>query len=374
MSESPTPTNAAGSAPVDAPDPATAVALRGARWAARIVGLVLPLVTTLILAVLLVAWLPRMPAHTAVHWNAAGEADGFASPALNAVLFPVVSLLYTALYFVPLLAPLQARLRQQPPQQDGVIWGPMHRLMPALTLGMTLANALMALLITVPQLDLADGSDLAPNPWIGLAMLTAPLIAVPAYFVQPRLTVSGGRTLRMREPLKLSATERIAWVGTVEPSKPYLWVAFTGLAALVAVSLIPVISGEFSAWGAGLLWGLSVLTLGLLAVSARFTVRIDSRGLEVRSALGWPRLRVPPSEIVEAGTANILPFGEFGGWGWRLGVDGRTGIVMRAGDSLVVKRHTKKDLVITIDGAADAAAVLTLVAAQHTQQNGTEND
>ena len=49
---------------------------------------------------------------------------------------------------------------------------------------------------------------------------------------------------------------------------------------------------------------------------------------------------------------------EFGGFGWRIGLDGRTGIVLRTGPAIEVERRDKRPLVVTVDGADVGVATL----------------
>jgi hypothetical protein len=94
-----------------------------------------------------------------------------------------------------------------------------------------------------------------------------------------------------------------------------------------------------------------VLTAVLL-LTASWNVRIDDSGLEIRSAAGWPRFRMPAAQVASAGTTEVQALGEFGGWGIRAGGGRRLGIVMRSGTALVV----------TVDDASTAAALLGAVA------------
>ena len=56
--------------------------------------------------------------------------------------------------------------------------------------------------------------------------------------------------------------------------------------------------------------------------------------------------------------------GEFGGWGIRFGRGRRLGIVMRSGEALDVQNRNGSALVVTVDDAATAAALLKAVAAR----------
>lgn len=89
-----------------------------------------------------------------------------------------------------------------------------------------------------------------------------------------------------------------------------------------------------------------------------FVVTVDREGLTVRSVLRWPRYRVPLDEVVRADVTHVSPLRDFGGWGWRVGRDGRVGVVLRRGEALQVTRTARRSIVVTVDGAATAAGVL----------------
>jgi len=78
--------------------------------------------------------------------------------------------------------------------------------------------------------------------------------------------------------------------------------------------------------------------------------------------MGWPRIEIPAAEIASVRAVRVDPFAEFGGWGYRFGVDGRRGVVLRAGDALEVARTNGRVFVVTVDDAATAASVLALAA------------
>jgi hypothetical protein len=61
--------------------------------------------------------------------------------------------------------------------------------------------------------------------------------------------------------------------------------------------------------------------------------------------------------VVDAGVAQVNGFAEFGGWGIRQR-PGALGIILRNGESLQVTRRNGRRLVITVDDAETAAALL----------------
>lgn len=154
--------------------------------------------------------------------------------------------------------------------------------------------------------------------------------------------------------LDLAPTARVAWTGTAAlPTRGV--VAITGLA--IAPLLVVALLGQ--------VWVLliALLLAALLAVTYSARVVIDANGLRV-AGLGFTWARVPLERVASAESGRVSPLREFGGYGWRLGIDGRRGYVTRAGDALVVHRIGEPDVVVTIDGSAEAAAVLNTLASR----------
>ena len=107
-----------------------------------------------------------------------------------------------------------------------------------------------------------------------------------------------------------------------------------------------------------------VLGLALALVAAMFSwvVRVDGAGLSIRSALGVPRTRIPLDEMVQARATTVQCLAEFGGWGWRTAMDGRTGILLRSGEALEVTRTGGGVFLVTVEDAETAAALLNTLA------------
>jgi hypothetical protein len=101
----------------------------------------------------------------------------------------------------------------------------------------------------------------------------------------------------------------------------------------------------------------AVLSVALLTTTA-WRVRVDPEGLSVRAMLGWPGIRVPAADVASAGSTQLVPLGEFGGYGLRSGLDGRVGVITRAGTALEVRRRDGRAVVVTVDDAATAAGLL----------------
>ena len=71
-------------------------------------------------------------------------------------------------------------------------------------------------------------------------------------------------------------------------------------------------------WGAVLLG--SALLVFLPAMFGRLVIQVDDEAVEARFGfLGWPRQRVPLSQIEKARVVSYRPLLQFGGWGIRAG-------------------------------------------------------
>jgi hypothetical protein len=153
--------------------------------------------------------------------------------------------------------------------------------------------------------------------------------------------------------LPLGDAERAGWVQHIRSR---------GVLVVAPVVLVPVLLvAAVLRTPTALVPAVLVVTL-LVASMASFTVTVDARGLGVRSGLGWPRQSVPLDEVVRAEVVQVQPFRDFGGWGYRVGRAGRVGIVVRSGEGLLVERTGGRSLVVTVDDAATAAALLNTLA------------
>lgn len=173
--------------------------------------------------------------------------------------------------------------------------------------------------------------------------------------------------LRMREPdeiadpapIELAPGEVAAWSRTVLASRGFFWAIGVGIAFAFIASAIVIAATS------GLAWPVLILPVGLLvllALTAGWRVSAGPTGLTVRGLFGVPVFRVSASDIAAVSAVGIHPMRDFGGWGIRgaLGRRGewRTGIIVRAGDAIQVRRRNGREFVVTVDDAATGAAVL----------------
>ncbi|MER7620573.1 DUF1648 domain-containing protein [Streptomyces sp. NPDC126503] len=312
----------------------TGVRLRGGRpWAA------LPFLLALTgYAVVLVLWWDRLPDPVATHFSGAdGHADGWTSrtgtAVTGAVLLVVAGAVWTAFVRRPALAGAWA------------------------TAGFL--GALLALMLRA-NLD-ATGPEPATLSLGHLAAgaAVAGLAALAGWAVS-RLVVEEGRpgaSAPEGEPdarLPLGAGEVAGWS------------RYTGSAALTALGAGLVLAGPVvlaAGWWpvAPLLVAVGAAGLGL----ARVRVTADRRGLTVAPAVtGRPRIRIPLDEIEGADARDVRAVADFGGWGYRVRAH-RTGLVLRSGEALVVRRAGGREFAVTVPDARTAAALLNTLAARH---------
>lgn len=151
-------------------------------------------------------------------------------------------------------------------------------------------------------------------------------------------------------PAVVGPHERVMWVGNTH--SPVILAVMVGVAA-VSIGIGVGTSDPLLALLTG--WGVIAL-----ATISQVHGRADHTGLTLRLGWApWPRIRVPIDDIAEVSVADIKP-AEWGGWGYRgsTTLTGRAALVLRRGDGLVITRHDGTLFAATLDGAADAAAVL----------------
>ncbi|WP_025134481.1 DUF1648 domain-containing protein [Leucobacter sp. PH1c] len=329
------------------PDPSHEFAR--ARRAARWVGLVAPLAFTAVGAGLTAIWLPRMPDPAATHWSGTGGPDGFGPPWTFVALSLATGLGFTALFWAVLAASSRGRGGALPS------WSAHHRLLAAASAGLVAMLQLSAVGSAAVQLDLPDAAQ-APGIGglllAGLALLLG--VGAGAWAVQPDVRV-GPADARPGTGLDLAVGERAVWIRTVRASVSFSAIVLSATALAAGSGIWLLAAGEATGW---IPLGVGVLLVALFATMAAFRVRIDAGGLAVRSALGWPAFRTPLADIAEASSGPIHPLADFGGWGIRW-APGRTGVVLRAGDGIIVTRHDGTLFAVTVDDASTGAALLT---------------
>ncbi len=317
-----------------------------------LVGAILPIAVGLVGAVVILVALPDVPDPVAIHWGVSGRADGFGPAWVNlAILVPLV-LAYSAF---ALLVSRGATFSV--PQRILLVTAPFL----AVFLTCVLAGSLWM------QRGLEQAED-APN--VSLLILVGALGGAGAAVVSWLLLPSMSRDEHPDAAvptLDLSPTERAVWMRSTGPSGlPVFFI----LGTLVLVSAVTIVALVLSApiLVAALYSALLVLIALLVAGTVFWRARVTAEGLVVRSALGIPRFAVPLSDVDTATVTDVQPVRDFGGWGLRWGGPGRFGVVTRAGEALEVRRRNGKALIVTVDDAGTAAALLNSLVRRDTME------
>ncbi|MBO9627680.1 MAG: DUF1648 domain-containing protein [Microbacterium sp.] len=308
----------------------SAAELRRARRALLIVGVAAPVVITAVAVALIAIWLPELPDPAATHWGV----DGVNGVGLGIPLLLVLCTLVAA--------------RDQ--------WGGAARLLGGMALGLSGFSAITNVGSVAMQRGLSDASQAGGVGALAIASFAAMiLLAALGWVLQPHVHPVPAAPLQPVHLASISAGERVVWMATASMSRVSMIVISLVVVIVVGITAVMVVQAGEQAW----IPAVTLVIVGLaFASSASFRVKAGPDGLRVRSLLGVPRVHVPLEEIVSVRAVDCNPFGEFGGFGWRLGLDGRTGIVLRRGPAIEVQRRDKRPLVVTVDGADVAAGVL----------------
>lgn len=311
------------------------------RGVTTLLALVAPTAVLTTAAALTWSWRDDLPTPVAVHWGTGGGPDGFASLASSLTTMAIIGVLLAVMFWA-----------------IGFWWGQLASTR-RLSAGTSLGMSVFVSALQVGSLDMQRGvTDAAEAGGVGavlaIATLAALVVGVGAALLVPgdRPTLASSDVPDDAQRTALGASERAAWVATIAGG-PGVWI---GASSILVTGVLAVVTREW--W----LLVIPALLLALFAGMLAWTVRVDARGVHVRSALGWPRTLVPLASVEEASARDVAPFGEFGGFGWRTGREGALGIVVRHGEGLEVVHSGGKRLVVTIDDAASGAALLNTLA------------
>ncbi|WP_369145187.1 DUF1648 domain-containing protein [Streptomyces sp. R44] len=283
-----------------------------------------------------VLWYDRLPDPLATHFGGGGEANGFTGRATYG--FVATALLIGLRFGWTLLV------------RRNALWGAWA------TAGFT--GTLLFLLVR-DNLDAGDAAGVvSPLANLTVAAAVGGLCALVGLALTRFVPVPEVEAPVVDGPLlPLGASEVAGWTRTAE-SWPLAGIAVLALAAApVALVLVPW------PWNLFAFLDVAVFVPGLAL--ARIRVSVDRRGLTVRPAfLSWPRVRIPLDEVAGADVRDIVAMDEFGGWGYRVRAH-RTGVVLRSGEALVVRRTGGREFAVTVPDARTAAALLNTLAERH---------
>lgn len=297
-------------------------------------------------ALVLQVW-GELPDPIAHHWGADGKANEF-GPLRKEFGFAVA---FTTLFPLGLLG-LGAAIRQ--PRAFGPF---------AAGMGAFVSSVMFGMLRSQRGVSDVAGMPNAGGPlWIGTG--AALVVGLLVWF----LTRDTARHVAAHLPsvaaphVDVAPGIRLAWTGLTR-SGAGTWVGLAlGTLPLVGMAVV------FFALGNPNLGGfMLVMAVGLLPLLSMMWCRvtIDARGVRALGMGLIPWVRIPLEQVEEARTTTVdSPLGDFGGWGYRGKADGSGawGVVTGAGEAVVIERAGKGPMYLTIDGAAEAAAVLNTLA------------
>lgn len=308
-----------------------------------VLGVVLPAIVYVVGVIVAALALPG-PDRIAVHWALDGTPDGFAAPWVFVVGMAVLALALSLTFGLILFAS----------EGDGPTV--VRRILAAVALWLAVFLTVLSGWILFAQ---REGTAREPL-WQGLLLAfgTAAVVGLAAILLAPP-AVAVAPSAHAAEPLPLAPGERAVWVGRTRLATPGLVAISTGVVVALGAAIVAnvAVAGALAP-----LFLVPAVLVVVLLLTSFWTVRVDDAGLDVRSATGWPRFRMPAAQVASAGTIDVRPLGEFGGWGIRFGRGRRLGIVMRSGEALEAQNRDGGAVVVTVDDAGTAAALLSTVA------------
>lgn len=342
--------------------------IRRARTAFLLVGVFVPLLILVIACLVVASWIPDLPDPVATHWGEDEKPDGF-GPAWSylAILAGVGGGMVLAFAGLGWFAHKLPASASAPRLQ----WSPTARLLAATNLALAGMLTITAFVSAGGQRGLEDASE-APSVSMGVyvALLAMLVLGVIGWFLQPKVDASPVGAGEAAAPLVLAEGERAAWFGTSAMGKGGTIFLGVSLLFMTVVSVALLSAEQAGGWTTAIL---TVVVGVLVASTCVFRVQVSVAGLRVRSIVGFPAFRIPADDVRAARTIDVNPLAEFGGWGVRKAMDGRFGVVLRAGQAMEVTRHDGRIFVVTTDDAETAASALA-AAARGTTSSGEKGE
>jgi hypothetical protein len=313
------------------------------RLSSTVLALLVPLAVLLVAGLAIASFADELPDRVAVHWDSTGPSGTGTLAGFLVVALGVPALVAVGGWLLAVVAGRTSGTR---------------RIGVGLAVGFAVAFAVMAVGALAVQRGIADGLDAPDIDGVVVAgILAGVVLGLAAALLAPR---DAPQPTAERVPadaprLDLAPGARAAWTRTVSSRA-------AGVAVGVVCGMLVLLAAVLRTPA---MLVVAVLLAATLATLFVFRVSVDERGLTVRSALGWPRLVVPLDEVEQARVVQVRPVPEFGGWGYRLGRGGRTGIVLRTGPGLEVERTGGRTYVVTVDDAERAVALLNTLADRH---------
>ncbi|MFE0100023.1 DUF1648 domain-containing protein [Streptomyces sp. NPDC059009] len=286
------------------------------------------------------AWRERLPERIATHFSGGGDADGYSSRG-SFVVVAAALLVGMAVLWGGIAAASQRDARG---------------MRAVLVIGYGVAGLIGYLMVATLRANLdvaADAGTVRLPLWqlaaaVGAGALAAGLGVLAVRKLPESAPPPGGGG--PVERIDLADQEVASWSRRA-PSR-----------VLGAVSAALVVFGGVMVYADG--WSGAVpLLCGLLClVFCAPHVTVDRHGLTVRfTPLPWPRVRVPLADVERADSREVKALPDYGGWGYRVR-SGRSGVILRSGEAVVVRRCGGREFAVTVDDSATAAALLNTLA------------
>ncbi|MDM7855971.1 DUF1648 domain-containing protein [Cellulomonas alba] len=313
------------------------------RLSSTVLALLVPLAVLLVAGLAIASFADELPDRVATHWDSTGPNGTGTLAGFLAVALGVPAVVAVGCWLLAVLAGRSSGTR---------------RISVGFAVGFAIAFAVMAVGALAVQRGIEDGLDAPGIDGVVVAgILAGVVLGVAVALLAPR---DAPQPTAERVPadaprLDLAPGARAAWTRTVSSRSTAVVV---GVVCVVLVLLAVVLHTPLTLV-------VAVVLAAMLGTMFVFHVSVDERGLTVRSALGWPRLVIPLDEVEQARVVHVRPVPEFGGWGYRLGRGGRTGIVLRTGPGVEVERTGGRTYVVTVDDAERAVALLNTLADRH---------
>jgi Protein of unknown function (DUF1648) len=314
-----------------------------------LVTVVIPLVLTAIALIVSFALAAAAPSSIPVHWNVQGEVDGSGSPytypiIIASVCLPLIAIFGGAVVLLTHRYPLTVMGKLLAVTDVWVV------LLLGVGLSGGLVNAQSATLGTIFL-------------WLLIGVIVATAASAGAWFLLPPAARRTSGSAPVVPPIILGEGERATWIRATVAPAGVIWglVAVTVVVAAVCVFAIVVTKGS--------IWPIAFIPVVVIAIALSnlaWTVRVDGDGVRARSSIGIPTINISLRNIVSADVLEVNAVTEYGGWGIRWGLNGRIGIILRSGEALEVRRRKGLSLVITIDDADSAAALINGLVARST--------
>ncbi len=305
-----------------------------------IVTLIAPLILVGIALAVSFPLAAQLPARVVVHWDLAGHPNGYGSPfqfpiGLASVCLPLIAIFGGAVVLISHRGPLT----------------PLAKLLAVTSIWVTL---IVSVTFLGSLLDNNAGADI--GAMLGLGLAAATVVAAGAWFVlPPGVRGVGGSVRPAVVPVTLAQGERASWIRTASLPVGMIWVIVGICVVIAVVTIVSTIATN------GQYWWLSFVPVVVLLIALSnfaWTVRVDARGVSIRSVLGIPVVRVPLDQVTSADVIDVQAIAQYGGWGIRFPLNGRIGVIVRSGEALEVHRRKGLDIVVTVDDATSAAALL----------------